>query len=179
MQNIQNGRIDVTEFDLAYIKVDDEALLNKYFLRPGDLLFNVRNSFDLVGKMAIYDGVPERTIYNHMLLRIRLKNFALPAYVNYLFQTQEISSKINQIKKGSTSIWAIYQKDLNSLTIQLPTIETQSKIIEGLNSQMVVIEGLGKMKAEAGKNVTQILADVWDVEYVDQLKMEVENEQEN
>jgi len=178
MQNIQNGRIDIDSFELAYVEENIQTL-ERYVLKDGDLLFNVRNSFELVGKMAIYQGFPHNSIFNNMLLRIRLKDFALPSFVNYMFQTIELNEKLNHIKKGSTSIWAIYQKDLNKISIKLPDIETQRKIVSELDSQMQILEGLRKMKTEAERKINKILADVWGVEYVEPIKVEVEDEQEN
>jgi restriction endonuclease S subunit len=178
MQNIQNGRIDVTNFELAYVEENIDTL-ERYVLKDGDLLFNVRNSFELVGKMAIYQGIPKSAIYNHMLLRIRLKDFVLSSFVNYMFQTVELNEKLNLIKKGSTSIWAVYQKDLNKISIKLPDIETQQKIVDELDAKSQILEGLRKMKTEAQNKINQILADVWGVEFIEPEKELVEDEQEN
>jgi len=178
MQNLQNGRIDLDNFELAYVEEKIETL-ERYILEKDDLLLNVRNSFELVGKMAIYQGIPRNAIYNHMLLRIRLKDFALPSFVNYMFQTVELNEKLNHIKKGSTSIWAVYQKDLNKVSLKLPDLETQQKIVDELDVQSQILESLRKMKIEAEKKIGKILADVWGVEFVETIKMEVADEQEN
>lgn len=114
-----------------------------------------------------------------MLLRIRLKDFVLPSFVNYMFQTVELNEKLNHIKKGSTSIWAVYQKDLNKISIKLPDIETQKIIVDELDAKSHILEGLRKMKTEAQKKINQILADVWGVEFVEPENELVEDEQEN
>ena len=44
---------------------------------------------------------------------------------------------------------------------------------------MQILKGLLKMKTEAQKKINQILADVWGVDYVEPVKVEVEDEQEN
>ena len=44
---------------------------------------------------------------------------------------------------------------------------------------MQILEGLHMMKTEAQKKINQILADVWGVDYIEPIKMEVEDEQEN
>jgi len=61
----------------------------------------------------------------------------------------------------------------------LPDIGTQEKIVVELDSQMQILEGLRKMKSEAEKKISKILADVWGVEFVEPVKVEVEDEQEN
>ena len=56
---------------------------------------------------------------------------------------------------------------------------TLEEIVAELEEQMQILEGLRKMKTEAQKKINQILADVWGVEYVETVKVEVEDEQEN
>jgi restriction endonuclease S subunit len=96
-----------------------------------------------------------------------------------MFQTVELNEKLNLIKKGSTSIWAVYQKDLNKISIKLPDIETQQKIVDELDAKSQILEGLRKMKTEAQNKINQILADVWGVEFIEPEKELVEDEQEN
>lgn len=69
--------------------------------------------------------------------------------------------------------------DLRNLSIPKPSIEIQRIIVDELESQMVVINGISILKTEAQKKINQILADVWGVEFVEPIKMEVEDEQEN
>lgn len=68
---------------------------------------------------------------------------------------------------------------ISNLKIPLPDIETQRRIVTELDKQMQILEGLHMMKTDAQKKINQILADVWGVEYVEPVKMEVEDEQEN
>lgn len=68
---------------------------------------------------------------------------------------------------------------VKQIRVPLPDISIQEQIVNYLDSQMQILEGLRKMKSEAQKKINQILADVWGVEYVEPVKVEVEDEQEN
>jgi hypothetical protein len=61
----------------------------------------------------------------------------------------------------------------------LPDIDTQNEIVSQLDAQMQIVEGLRNMKNAAQKKINQMLAEVWGVEFVEPVKMEVEDEQEN
>ena len=53
MKNIVDGKLDLK--DVVSSKLND-AEIDEYELRPGDILFNRTNSFDLVGKTAVFEG---------------------------------------------------------------------------------------------------------------------------
>lgn len=97
-------------------------------LRNGDLLFNTRNSRELVGKMGIYRG-PSGNLFNNNIMRIRMKKYVLPEFVNAYFQCSEGRSAIEAIKKGTTSVCAVYYKDLEKLQLPVPPLERQSEFV--------------------------------------------------
>ncbi len=61
----------------------------------------------------------------------------------------------------------------------LPAKIEQKIIVDEINVKIQILEGLLQMKTEAKNKINKILADVWGVEYVEPVKMEVEDEQEN
>src|SRR5262249_52287160 len=81
MNNIQGGRLDLSS--LKYVPPTTEGLPD-LLLAPGDLLFNRTNSFELVGKMAVFREVTDYTFASY-LIRVRLEPLALPDYVNLYF----------------------------------------------------------------------------------------------
>src|SRR6266511_1682006 len=46
--------------------------LEKYVLRPGDILFSHINSFERLGNCALYDGSPRELIHGMNLLRFEI-----------------------------------------------------------------------------------------------------------
>lgn len=124
-----NGELD---FKKAIKVIADEDEIQRYKLKIGDFLFNTRNTPELVGKSAVFN---EERIYlfNNNILRLRFKNL-LPLFLNAFFQTIDGERALNSKKKGTTSVWAIYQNDLFKIKIPLPPIGTQRKIVEKLSA---------------------------------------------
>lgn len=70
----------------------------------------------------------------------------------------------------------INRNDVYNEKILLPNPETQRKIVDELDSQMQVLDGLCKMNAAAVKKISKILADVWGEEFVEPENEEIEDE---
>ena len=98
-------------------------------LRDGDLLFNTRNSIELVGKMGIYRG-PAGNLFNNNIMRIRLSDKLIPEFVNAYFQCPEGRAAIEAIKKGTTSVCAVYYKDLARVRLPVPPLPLQTAFAE-------------------------------------------------
>lgn len=114
-----DGSLDIN--DLRRVDASTQEIA-KYGLRPGDLLFNTRNSKELVGKTAVlrqdFNG-----IYNNNILRCR---FAVPSYADFFdayLRTSTGNRSLENIKSGTTSVFAVYQKALMSLRVPFPNTE--------------------------------------------------------
>jgi type I restriction enzyme S subunit len=114
--------------------------LTDYSLRAGDLLFNTRNSKELVGKTALFreQGV---YVYNNNLMRIRFKPSIEPEYISAAFLTPFIQQELETRKSGTTSVFAIYGRELKTLPIPVPplplqqTFATRIQAVEVLKTQ--------------------------------------------
>jgi len=136
-----NGEIDFTKV----IKVNaSEEEIQEYKLCPGDFLFNTRNTKELVGKSAVFEG-EGLYLFNNNILRLRFKNI-LPLFLNAFFHTTQGKKLLNSKKKGTTSVWAIYQRDLFKIKIPLPPLEIQKKIVEKLSAVQEYKKKLLKQK---------------------------------
>lgn len=101
---------------------DDE--LEEYRLQVGDILFNTRNSKELVGKTAIFREAGDY-VYNNNLMRIRFDQRIDPEYAAHSFLTPLLQQELEFRKSGTTSVFAIYARDLNTVPIPVPPIELQ------------------------------------------------------
>jgi type I restriction enzyme S subunit len=122
----------------------NETFENEHILKEDDFLFNTRNSLDLVGKVAIWRGELERAVYNSNILRITFydKFVDSTAYVNYLFNSALGLSQLRLIAKGTTSVAAIYYKELSSLVFAFPPIIEQQQIANFLDHETAKIDTL-------------------------------------
>lgn len=118
----------------------DQRELDDFNLERGDLLFNTRNSRELVGKTAVvrneFSGV-----YNNNILRCRFTAHMTADFIDSYFRTHHGSNMLESIKSGTTSVFAIYQKNLMQLLVPCPPKGVQiiySKRLSELNTRMAV-----------------------------------------
>jgi len=149
MNNITNfGKLNLNGITFVNASKED---VEKHRLEKGDFLFNTRNSFELVGKTAVWDGSIKNCIYNLNIMRIRFHKEVLPEYVNYFMLSDFFKKQIKQSKQQTTNVCAIYGKDLFDTKIIYPSLKTQKKIIDKLEYVLGKIEGPKKRILELQK----------------------------
>ena len=133
MGNIGRGNINISKiqnlpFDEKYNEYD--------VLRKGDLLFNTRNTLDLVGKVAIWNNELPFALYNSNLLKLAFKTEFVSdnSFMNYSLNSNRSLVQLRGFATGTTSVAAIYGRDLNHLKIPLPPLPEQQKIAEILST---------------------------------------------
>jgi type I restriction enzyme, S subunit len=112
MGNIQDGRLDLT--DLKYLPAEHEEF-PKLLLRDGDLLFNRTNSAELVGKSAVYTGLPSPCSYASYLVGLRLGPncdskylcFYLNSHYGRHWVRSVVSQQVGQANVNSTKLRAL------------------------------------------------------------------------
>jgi type I restriction enzyme, S subunit len=140
MNNVtMDGRVVFS--DLAFVPASkDEGA--RFALRDGDLLFNTRNSKELVGKIGIVHNPPRGSIYNNNLMRMRVRKKILPAFVCAQMCSVGFRGRMELVKKATTNVAAMYAKDLFPLAIALPPTVEQEQIVEEVESRMSMIDEL-------------------------------------
>jgi len=139
MGNIGRGKIDLNKVEYINKGINYEE---NDILKNGDILFNTRNTLDLVGKVAIWKNELPFALYNSNLLRLNFKKEYIGnnEFVNYLFNSQLILNKLRGYATGTTSVAAIYTKDLLKIKFPLPPIEEQKAIADCLSTWDQAIE---------------------------------------
>ena len=123
------------------------AELDCYLLRQGDFLFNTRNSRELVGKSTVYRGQASH-LYNNNIMRIRFKKGVEPEYVLAAMQMPALKQALETKKSGTTSVFAIYWKDLKTLRVPLPPAALQVSFAARLTKLRIIAERLGQASIE-------------------------------
>ena len=141
-----------SELPYSYLKMDSigrngRLLLHKatktsaspeeladYSVRDGDVLFNTRNSRELVGKTAVYRGADEM-LFNNNLMRLRFKsNTVSPDFFRLFLASRQGASELESRKSGTTSVCAIYWKNLKTMPVPLSPYELQIQLDKTLES---------------------------------------------
>jgi type I restriction enzyme S subunit len=121
------GSLNLTGVSRAAASADESY---NYGLRPGDLLFNTRNTRELVGKTAIYLGSRHAHVYNNNLMRIRFTSEVVVDYVHQYLRSNAGRGELDARKSGTTSVFAIYAKDLATIPVPVPPVGLQAEFAE-------------------------------------------------
>jgi len=128
MGNIQSGQVVLSGLKYFHDQLDE---LPSLYLKPGDLLFNRTNSYELVGKTGIFLGAPDAFSFASYLIRIRLNANVMSAqYANLYMNTldcrrtqiePEIVQQNGQANFNGTK--------LKNICVPLPPLAEQSRIV--------------------------------------------------
>ena len=128
MGNLDRGKINLKKIE--YID-ECEIIFEKDKVKYGDLFFNTRNTPELVGKVAIWRNELPLMYFNSNLMKMTFDN---NFFMNYKFNTKNMIEKLKSIATGTTSVGAIYTKDLLKLDLLIPNLQEQQKIADFLSS---------------------------------------------
>jgi len=145
MGNIGRGRI---KFDKKEYIDSQEEPKERDRLGENDVLLNTRNTLDLVGKVAMWRNELPVAYFNSNLMRMKFdedKVWSYP-YINLILNTSQSLSRLRGIAIGTTSVAAIYGRDLVKIPIPLPpTKAEQEAIAEALSDADAWIESLEQL----------------------------------
>lgn len=143
MNNLQDGKLDLT--DLKYFTAENGEL-DKFILNKGDVLFNRTNSFDLVGKVSLFD---EDGVYSFASYLIRIlvkKNLLDPRFLNFYLNSSIGLAKIRKYRTPGVSQCNINAQNLKNIPIPLPPLQIQTELMDK-------IEELQKLEATLEKKI--------------------------
>ena len=139
MGNLGRGyiKLDKLEFVVGKAKEVDR-------LEFGDLLFNTRNTLDLVGKVSVWRNELSVAFFNSNLMRITFDPVLIGSnfYMNAVMNSNDFVNALSDIAIGTTSVAAIYSRDLFQLKVSLPPKEEQTAIATILSDMDEEIQAL-------------------------------------
>jgi type I restriction enzyme S subunit len=117
-----------------------EQEYERHRLREGDLLFNTRNSSELVGKTAIVRKAHEGAVANNNIMRIRMDQRILPDFALLQFISLSFRRRLADITNATTSVAAIYAKNLLPLHLVIPPLAEQRYIVDAIDEHLSRID---------------------------------------
>lgn len=143
------GRGNITLRKLEFIDKSQHPS-SKDMLRKHDIIFNTRNTLELVGKVAIWlDEIPE-AYFNSNLMKMEFDETKVSSkrLMNYILNSPRFVKNLREIAIGTTSVAAIYNRDLTKIVVPLPTKAEQQAIAEALSDADALIESLEQLIAK-------------------------------
>lgn len=131
MNNLQDGELEISNLKYFDFSKSD---LEKYKLDKGDVLFNRTNSFDLVGKVSIFDQVGVYSFASY-LLRITTKTENLdPRFLNFYLNLPIGMSKIRKYRTPGVSQSNINAQNLKQVPVPTPCIDFQKEVMDKVDA---------------------------------------------
>lgn len=152
--NIQGVKIDTT--DIVRVQT---TILDKQFLKEGDLLICARNgSRRLVGKNAIIRKLTEKTAFGAFMAVCRSK---YNPWLHLLLQTSYFDKYLDE--SNSTAINQVTQSMLLALNTPLPPLAEQQRIVAEIERWFALIDIIGQGKVNLQTAIKQMKSKVLDL----------------
>jgi len=145
MGNIARGHFDISKVEFITPGVTPES---QHRLVYGDVLFNTRNTLELVGKVAIWRDELSVAYYNSNLMRLEFGEVWSNEYANYALNTAGSVARLRALATGTTSVAAIYTRDLMGLLFVVPPTREQRAIAATLSDVDALLAGLDRFIAK-------------------------------
>lgn len=152
IETISNAEINYEK--VGYSEISEEHK-EKFRLGKGDILFSHINSPIHVGKTALVTSDQE-LIHGINLLLFRTSDEVLPAYLNYYLIYIFKSGYWLQNCKQSVNQASVNQTDIKKVTLPIPTLQEQQRIVEILDVAFELIENWSSQIKQKSHNAKEI-----------------------
>lgn len=132
MGNMQNGTLIIN--DLVYIDLEEKEF-KKYQLKKGDILLNRTNSYELVGKISLFDFDEDFISASYIVAYRPNQKILNSIFINNLLNTTYFQEKIKTLATKGVSQANINPTSFKEvIKIPLPPLKEQEKIAEILTT---------------------------------------------
>ena len=156
----QDGRVVFR--DLQFVDLEPR-LLAGYRLHDGDLLFNRTNSYELVGRTAMFEGERE-AVFASYLVRLRVdRNRVHPAFLNFFLNLPATQERLKGLATRGVSQSNISASKLKTLPVVLPSLDVQRRIADLLaviqSARLVGSERIDRLRALKAATMAKLFRD--------------------
>lgn len=135
----------------------DEATIERYRLRHGDVLFNNTNSTELVGKSVYFESYEEAIVFSNHFTRLRVAPDALdPLFLSHWLRSEWINGTFARICNRWIGQSAVQRGKLLDLTIPLPSLLEQQRIAAELHDNMQAVASAKKAAEEQLESINRL-----------------------
>jgi type I restriction enzyme, S subunit len=131
MTNQAGGKI--VSNNLQYVNISASEA-DKFRVACGDILFNRTNSFELVGRTAIFDLQGDFVFASYLIRMRTIAERLNPFFLNWYFNWNKTQARLKSIATRAVSQSNISATRLRTFVIPLPTIQEQTEIVSQLNT---------------------------------------------
>ncbi len=137
IQTIADGSVN-----LEKTKFTDDEVKPELFLQSGDILLSHINSFDHLGKTAIFLGNDADVIHGINLIRLVPDASRIdPRYAIRVFKTSRFIDTVKSFAQKAVNQASVKTSDLRAIQIPLPPLDVQKEIVAEIEGYQKVING--------------------------------------
>jgi type I restriction enzyme, S subunit len=130
--NVQDGFVDLSEIKEIEI---DPVELDRYRLRPGDVLFTEGGDYDKLGRGTVWHGQVDPCLHQNHVFAVRVhEDKLLPEFLAYLASSAIGKKYFVSCSKQSTNLASINSTQLRHFPIPLPSLSEQRLIVDLLST---------------------------------------------
>ncbi|MBK9134730.1 MAG: restriction endonuclease subunit S [Betaproteobacteria bacterium] len=137
--NVQDGYLALQE--IATIEVEAD-LVDRYLLKPGDVLMNEGGDFDKLGRGAVWNGEIEGCIHQNHVFAVRPRTVS-PAWLDRVTSTPYAQFYFMTRSKQSTNLASISSSNIMELPVLLPPAGEQNQILAFIDEEARKLDALG------------------------------------
>lgn len=119
---------DVYFVSKEYVKRDDQ------FVKIGDILMSMANSYELVGKVSVVRELPYITSFGAFISAVRPLPVIEAQYLFHLLRTAKVQSELRKGSSQTVNIANISVSRLSEIEIPLPPLPEQKRIADKLDA---------------------------------------------
>ncbi|MEA5392141.1 restriction endonuclease subunit S [Cyanobium gracile UHCC 0139] len=136
--NVQDGFLDLNDIHTIQIP---EAALDRYLLRPGDVLMNEGGDFDKLGRGCIWNSEIRPCIHQNHVFAVRPHSIS-SAWLNVYTSSKQANSYFIGRSKQSTNLASISSSNLMDLPVPVAPIVESTQILNFLDRETAKIDTL-------------------------------------
>ena len=143
--NVQDGYVDLSVIKEITV---EQADVERYSLRDGDVLFTEGGDFDKLGRGTVWRGQITPCLHQNHVFAVRPKaSLLLPEFLAYQAASGYGRRYFQLSSKQSTNLASINSTQLKEFPVLLPPLPEQRKIAEILRTWDEAIEKLEALRA--------------------------------
>ncbi len=155
-----DGNLDLSK--LKFVQLDNAAV-EKYALRKGDILFNRTNSKDLVGKTGMWNDSMHAVVASYFIrLRVNPELLA-PTYLWVFMNGRHMKRVLFDTARGAIGQANINSKELTAFRIALPPLSLQKAFEQYVESVQSVRAQQASASAKAETNFDAMLSRAFSI----------------
>ncbi len=152
--NVFEDRIDTTDV----MEMDFSGLWERYRLEPGDVLLNEGQSPHLVGRPALYRGVPKDVAFTNSLLRFKAGKGVLPEWALLVFRRHLHAKRFMREVRITTNIAHLSSKRLKVVEFPIPPLGVQERLVQRCDELLSGVDAMEQQVSNGLKRANGLRA---------------------